>query len=89
MIMNNTMIALSMEELEMVNGGWSIFDPVKKAMKTAVKWGYDNLVDPVVEKCKDYVIKPAYDVLTSHPYDALTNIRLTSLESLADLLTGK
>ena len=48
-IMKNTKIELGMEELELVNGGWSFFDPVKKAVKSVAKWSYDNMIDPVVD----------------------------------------
>ena len=37
---------LTMEELESVNGGWSIFDPVKKTIKTVGKWTYDSVINP-------------------------------------------
>ena len=87
-IMKNTKIELGMEELELVNGGWSILDPVKKAVKSVAKWSYDNMIDPVVDTCKEYVVEPAKTIM-NHPYDLFTNIRVTGLESLADLLTGK
>ena len=32
-IMKNTKIELGMEELELVNGGWSIFDPEESGEK--------------------------------------------------------
>ena len=50
---------LTMEELELVNGGWSIFDPVKNAIKTAGKWSYDNMIKPVGKWTYDSVINPA------------------------------
>ena len=50
---------LTMEELESVNGGWSIFDPVKKTIKTVGKWGYDNMIKPVGKWTYDSVINPA------------------------------
>ena len=28
---------LTVDQMEQVNGGWSIFDPVKKAVKTALQ----------------------------------------------------
>ena len=58
---NNTMMKreLTIEELESVNGGWSIFDPVKTAIKTAGKWSYDNMIKPVGKWTYDSVINPA------------------------------
>ncbi len=84
--MKNTRIELGMEELELVNGG-GLFTIITNAIKDAVERGFDTVTGTVIETCKEYVIKPANDII-NHPYDLFTNIRVTGLESLADLLTG-
>ena len=69
--MKNTRIELGMEDLELVNGGWSIFSPVKKAIKSAANWGYDSLIKPTYDKVikpagegiNDYVLKPLKECL--------------------------
>ncbi len=60
-LMNRT--ELKAEEPEMVNGGWSIFDPVKNAIKTAGKWSYDNMIKPAGKLVDDYVLDPLADCL--------------------------
>ena len=69
--MNRT--ELKLEELEMVNGGWSLFDPVKKAIKTAGKWGYDNMIKPVGKWSYDSVIKPAGKWVDDYVLDPLAD----------------
>ena len=85
--MKNTKIELEIEELELVNGG-GLFTVITNAIKDAAEWGYNTMIDPVVDTCKEYVVEPAKTIM-NHPYDLFTNIRVTGLESLADLLTGK
>ena len=85
--MKNTKIELEIEELELVNGG-GLFTVITNAIKDAAEWGYYTVTDTVIEKCKEYVVEPAKTIM-NHPYDLFTNIRVTGLESLADLLTGK
>ena len=86
-IMKNTKIELGIEELELVNGG-GLFTVITNAIKDAAEWGYNTVTDTVIEKCMEYVVEPAKTIM-NHPYDLFTNIRVTGLESLADLLTGK
>ena len=42
-------IALSPEDMDKIAGGWSLFDPIKNAIKDAGSWMYDNLIDPAVD----------------------------------------
>ena len=38
------MKALSDEELEKVDGGWNIFDPMREAVESVAEWTYDNVI---------------------------------------------
>ncbi len=42
-------IQLDPEDLDKIDGGWGIFDPVKNAYKSVGNWMYDNLIDPAVD----------------------------------------
>ena len=46
-------IELSPEDIDKIAGGWSIFDPVKKAVKSVGNWVYDNMIDPAVDAVVD------------------------------------
>ena len=50
---------LNQEEQEMVDGGWSIFDPVKKVVNNAAKWTYDTTIKPAANATADAAKKVA------------------------------
>ena len=87
-IMKNTKIELGMEELELVNGGWSIFDPVKKAVKSVAKWTYDSMIKPAGEWCYDNVIKPAGEGINDYVFEPLKEC-LEIKHEFESILTGK
>ena len=55
-------IELSPEDMDKIAGGWSIFDPVKKAYKSIGNWMYDNFIDPAVDGV-EYAGKKVVDVV--------------------------
>ena len=73
--MKNMMMELSMEELELANGGWDFFDSMKKTMKKTlkdvgdfcydniIKSVYDEIIKPAGEGLNNFVFKPAFDIL--------------------------
>ncbi len=53
--MENMRMELNLEELEQVNGGWNIFDPFKKAVKSVGNFIVDGLVKPVANGVGDII----------------------------------
>ena len=75
---NKNMRELSLEDLDKITGG-SIFDPIKNALKDALKdvgnWMYNNFIDPAVDGLVDAgkkVVDVAFEGLEIHSGKSLS-----------------
>ena len=75
---NKNMRELSLEDLDKITGG-SIFDPIKNALKDALKdvgnWMYNNFIDPAVDGLVDAgktVVDVAFEGLGIHSGNSLS-----------------
>ena len=48
-------IQLDPEDLDKIDGGWGIFDPVKNAYKSVGNWMYDNAGEAIADVVTDAI----------------------------------